>query len=307
VNLIFFGTSEFACPALRTLDDRYGVDLVVTQPDRPVGRHAVLQPSAVKRTALERELPLMQPARVNAPESVEALRALSPDAIVVASYGQLLKPSVFEIPRWGTLNIHASLLPAYRGAAPIHWALIHGETKTGITTFVIDQGLDTGDILLSESLDIDPDEDAAQLESRLADLGADLILRTLAGLSAGSLRAEPQSEHGVTLAPTLTREDGRIDWNQPARRIHNLVRGTVPWPGAWTEMDGQRIKIHRTAMTDLAAGVLGPGEIGPTVAKRLLIGTADHLLEVLELQREGKGRVSGAAFLHGSRLPASFT
>ncbi len=307
MNLIFFGTSEFACPALRALDDRYGVDWVVTQPDRPAGRHAALEPSAVKRVAQERGLPLMQPPNVNVPESIDALRAVSPDAIVVASYGQLLKSSVFELPRWGTVNIHASLLPAYRGAAPINWAIIRGETRTGITTFFIEQGLDTGDILLAESLDIDPDEDASQLEVRLADLGADVILKTLDGLATGSLEAKPQPDRGVTLAPSLTREDGRIDWTQPARKIHDLVRGTVPWPGAWTQMDGQRIKVHRTAVTDLDAGVLGPGEIGPAVAKRLLVGSADRLVEILEIQREGKGRVTGASFLHGLRLPASFT
>jgi len=306
VKLVFFGTSEFACPALRALDDLVGIKLAVTQPDRPAGRHAELRPSPVKQVVLERGLALIQPKNINDSEAAEILRDISPDAIVVASYGQLLKASVFDLPRLGTINIHASLLPAYRGAAPVNWAIMHGEEKTGISTFFIQKGLDTGDILMMEPLDIGPNETAAELEDRLAQLGADVILKTLDGLVNGSLQAAPQPQHGVSLAPSLTREDGHINWNQPATLIHNLVRGTIPWPGAWTQMGSHRVKIHRTQLTDHASGVLHPGEIGLSETNRLLVGSEDQLLEILELQREGKPRTSGRDFLHGLHLPASF-
>ncbi|MCK5827357.1 methionyl-tRNA formyltransferase, partial [Candidatus Bipolaricaulota bacterium] len=233
MNLAFFGTSEFAVPALLAVDDAYGIKLVVTQPDRPAGRHAKLHPSPVKQVALECGLPLIQPKNINNPEDVQHLADLSLDAVVVASYGQLLKPVVFDLPRLGTINIHASLLPAYRGAAPVNWAIMNGETRTGVATFFIEKGLDTGDVLLMESLDIWPEETSVELEKRLATLGADVIVKTLQGLAASSLRAEPQPADGISLAPSLTRENGRIDWHQPAARIHNLIRGTVPWPGAW--------------------------------------------------------------------------
>lgn len=307
MKVAFFGTSEFACPALRAIDDEFGVDLVVTQPDRPAGRHARLHPSPVKLVALERSLELQQPANINEPQSVHMLDDLSPDIIVVASYGQLLKPIVFELPRLGTVNIHASLLPAYRGAAPVNWAIMRGEATTGISTFFIEKGLDTGDLLMMEHLDIGGDETAAELEQRLAMLGASIIVQTVAGLRDGTLQATEQPEKGVSLAPSLSRNDGHIDWCQSAAEIHNLVRGTTPWPGAWTHLGPHRVKIHRTRRTNLASGVLLPGQIGPCESQRLLVGTRDHLLEVIELQREGKSRTCGNDFLHGVHLPATFT
>jgi methionyl-tRNA formyltransferase len=306
VNLAFFGTSEFAVPALRAIDDAYGIKLVVTQPDRPAGRHAKLHPSPVKQVALERGLPIIQPKNINDPEAVQHLHACSLDAVVVASYGQLLKPIVFDLPKLGTINIHASLLPAYRGAAPVNWAIMHGEACTGVATFFIEKGLDTGDVLLMESLDIGPDETAIELEDRLATLGADVILNTLRGLATESLTATPQPSDGISLAPSLTRENGHIDWHQPSARIHNLIRGTLPWPGAWTMLGDHRVKIHGSRLTDMASGVIRPGEMGPSETNRLLIGTQDRLLEILQLQREGKSSVHGCDFLHGMHLPASF-
>jgi len=306
VNLAFFGTSTFACPALQSLDDAYGIQMVVTQPDRPSGRHAKPQPSAVKQIALERGLPLMQPTNINDPEPIETMQALSLDAIVVASYGQLLKPAVFNLPRLGTINIHASLLPAYRGAAPVQWAIIHGEKRTGVATFFIEKGLDTGDVLMMESLDVGVDETSIDLEARLAMLSADVIVRTLQGLERGTLRATPQPTQGVSLAPSLSREDGHINWHQSAERIHNLVRGTQPWPGAWTTIDQYRIKIQRTQVTNIASGALQPGEIGPPGTNRLLVATTDQLLEILQLQREGKTSVHGCDFLHSLHSPAFF-
>lgn len=306
MKLAFFGTSGFACPALRALDDAYGIDLVATQPDRPAGRHAKLHASPVKQVALERQLKLIQPNNINDAEVVEMLRDASLDAIVVASYGQLLKPAVFALPRLGTINIHASLLPAYRGAAPVNWAIMHGAESTGVSTFFIERGLDTGDILMMQSLSIEPDETAAELEHRLAELGASVILETLDGLEKGLIHAVAQPQTGVSLAPSLTRENGHINWDMPSKEIHNLVRGTMPWPGAWTHLGDHRVKIHRTLLTDYASGVLGPGEIGPSETNRLLIGTKDHLLEILELQREGKSKTSGRDFLHALHLPVAF-
>lgn len=306
MNLAFFGTSEFACPALRAVDDAYGVKLVVTQPDRPAGRHAKLHPSAVKQVALERNLPLIQPKSINDPQAVQVLSDLSLDAIVVASYGQLLKPVVFNLPKLGTINIHASLLPAYRGAAPVNWAIMNGETRTGVATFFIEKGLDTGDVLMMDGLGIGPDETAIEVEDRLARLGAKVILTTLNGLAEGSLHATPQPTDGISFAPSLARENGHIDWHQPAMQIHNLVRGTLPWPGAWTTLGNHRVKIHCTRLTDMASGVLQPGDIGPSESNRLLVATSDRLLEILQLQREGKSSVRGCDFLHGMHLPASF-
>jgi methionyl-tRNA formyltransferase len=307
VRLVFLGTSEFAGPALIALLGEHAIELVVTRPDRPAGRHAELLPSPIKRIALEHGVPLLQPDNINDPEPVAILRDTAADAIVVASYGQLLKSVVFNLARHGTINIHASLLPAYRGAAPVNWAIIQGERKTGISTFFIEKGMDTGDVLMQASLDIGADETAAELENRLAELGGRLILDTLEGLERGSLQAVPQPAYGASLAPSLTRGHGRIDWHQSAARIHNLVRGTVPWPGAWTQLGSSRIKIHRTRRTTLSAGVVAPGEIGPPESNRLLVGTEDEFLEILLIQREGKSPVSGRDFLRGLRMPASFT
>ncbi len=307
MRLVFLGTSSFARPALAALVDRHEIPLVVTQPDRPAGRRGGLRPSPIKEEAVPLGLPIFQPERINADGSLERLRAAAPEAIVVAAYGQLLKPGVFELAPLGTINVHASLLPAYRGAAPINWAIIRGETTTGITTFLIDAGMDTGDLLLQRRLDIDPEETAGELEARLARLGAEVVVETLEGLQGGRITPRSQPEEGVSMAPRLSRDDGRIDWTAAARRIHDLVRGTSPWPGAWTLLEGERVKVHRTARTEVESGPISPGEIGLRGTDRLLVGTGDRLLEILEIQREGRPRIDGAAFLHGLRGPASFT
>ncbi len=307
MRLVFLGTSEFARPALVALADRHEISLVVTQPDRPVGRHAVPRPPPIKAEALRLGLPVFQPERINTESSLERLRAAPPDAIVVAAYGQLLKISVFTLAPLGTINIHASLLPAYRGAAPVNWAIIRGETTTGVTTFVIDAGMDTGELLLQRSIDIAPGETAAELEERLAHLGAGVIVETVEGLRDGTLIPRPQPEDGVSMAPQLSRDDGRIGWVSPVRRIHDLVRGTSPWPGAWTLLGDERVKVHRASTTEIDCGPIAPGEIGLRETDRLLVGTGDRLIEIHEIQREGRPRISGGDFLHGLRGPASFT
>ena len=307
MRLVFLGTSDFARPALVALADRHEIPLVVTQPNRPVGRHAVLRPPPIKEEALRLGLPVYQPDRINTKISLQRLRAVSPDAIVVAAYGQLLKAGVFSLAPLGTINIHASLLPAYRGAAPVNWAIIRGESTTGITTFLIDAGMDTGELLLQRSIDIAPDETAAELEERLARLGAGVIVETVDGLRDGTLSPRPQPEDGVSMAPQLSRDDGRIGWRGTVRHIHDLVRGTTPWPGAWTLLGDERVKVHRTSTTEIESGSISPGEIGLRETGRLLVGTGDRMIEIHEIQREARPRISGRDFLHGLRGPASFT
>ncbi len=306
MRVAFLGTSGFAVPALRALAGPHEVTLVVTQPDRPVGRHAEIVPTAVKRAAAALSLPVVQPDRVNRDEAVGQLRQSRPDVLVVAAYGQLLRPAVFTLAPLGAVNIHASLLPQYRGAAPVAWAIVRGEAQTGITTFLIDQGMDTGPMLVQRSLAIAPDETAGELELRLAHLGADAILTTLCGLENGSLPARPQPADGASLAPKLTRDDGRMDWTQTSAAVHNLVRGMAPWPGAWTLLAGERVKVHRTARTDIRVGAATPGTLAPRDAGRLFAACSDRFVEILEIQRAGRPRASGSEFLNGLRPSAVF-
>ncbi len=297
MRVAFLGTSPFAVPALRALAKRHEIVLVVSQPDRPVGRHAVVAPTPVKYAATELGAPVFQPERINREDSVAALRAAQPDVLVVAAYGQLLRSAVFDLAPNGAINIHASLLPLYRGAAPVNWAIVRGETTTGITTFRIDAGMDTGPIFLLRPLAVGPDETAGELEQRLAELGARVILETLDELAAGTLAPRPQPE-GETAAPRLGRDDGRIDWSRPARDVRNLVRGMNPWPGAWTMLHGSRIKIHQAASTEIGSGSLEPGRVGPRESGRLLVACGDRLLEIREIQREGRPTTSGPEFLN---------
>ncbi|MCX6093511.1 MAG: methionyl-tRNA formyltransferase [Candidatus Bipolaricaulota bacterium] len=306
MRVTFLGTGAFARPALSRLAERHDVVLVVTQPDRPAGRHAEPSAPPVKDEADLLALPLFQPERINTPESVSRLRSAEADILVVAAYGQLLKPEVLNAAPRGAVNIHASLLPAYRGAAPIQWAIRRGESQSGSTTFQLDRGMDTGPLLLQKPLDIGPDETAGEVERRMAVLGADLILETLAGLETGSIVPRLQPEHGVSLAPRLTKDDGHVDWTRTAAEVHNLVRGTSPWPGAWTSLSGERIKLLRSARTGVATGRIEPGSVGPREARQLLIACADQLLEIVEVQREGRPRTTGREFLNGMRSGARF-
>jgi methionyl-tRNA formyltransferase len=221
--------------------------------------------------------------------------------IVVAAYGQILPCSVIDLPLIGTINIHASFLPQYRGAAPINWVLINGEEKTGVTTFFLDAGIDTGPILLQRELMIDPDETAEELRIRLAEQGADLIVETIDRLSRSILRATPQSNHRTTYARKLSRADGEIDWNRMTTAIYNQVRGMTPWPGTFTHLHGKRIKIHRCQLSGIAGKDFLPGEIILPELDRLLVATADGLLEIIEIQPAGRRSMSGRDFLHGLR------
>jgi len=303
VRIVFLGSGAFAIPCLDALATAgHDVAALVTQPDRQKGRGQALSPPPLKPVAAARGIPVLQPRRVREPDAQEALRALSPELQVVVAYGQILPASVIAIARRGTVNVHASLLPKLRGAAPIQWAIATGETETGVTTMMIDEGLDTGPILLQRATNILPEETAAQLEPRLARLGAHLLLETVEGLESGVLRPTPQDESRATLAPLLKKEDGRIDWSRPATVIARRVRGFNPWPGAFTVHAGRGLKVlsARESSEDIA-GL--PGTVGRISAEGLLVvcGEGSHLL-LTEVQPESRRAMPAAAFAAGARL-----
>jgi methionyl-tRNA formyltransferase len=294
MDLIFLGTPAFAVPTLeKILEAGHKVPLVVTQPDRPKGRGQVLTPSPVKETALAHGLPVYQPERIRRPEGVERLAALHADAMVVVGYGQIIPQSIIDLPRHGIINVHASLLPKYRGAAPVQWAIVNGETVTGLTTMRIDAGLDTGDMLLRAETPIGPAENAVELGARLAVMGADLLVETLARID--EIEPEKQDSSQATLAPILKKEDGHVDWRMPQREILNRIRGFVPWPGCYGFWRGVRFHIWKAAVADRA---LAPGEPA-TVGRRLFVGCGGGAIEILELQLEGKRRMTASEFLSG--------
>ena len=307
MRLVFLGTSAFACPALTALAKVHEIALVITQPDRPAGRKRELKSPAVKVEAARLGLSIAQPERINDDEGLELLRKADPEVIIVASYGQILREAVFSLPCLGTINIHASLLPRFRGAAPINWAIIRGEEQTGITTFLIDEGMDTGKILIKRPLAIGKDETAGELHDRLAVLGAQVILDTLNGIEAGTLKSTLQGDEVASLAPKLTRKDGRIDWGKGAHEIHDQVRGMNPWPSAFTYLGNERVKVHRATITGIGCGDTLSGEIPLRETGRLLVGTKDELIEILEVQRESRPRMSGRDFLNGLRGEARFS
>ncbi len=301
MRLVFCGTPQFAVPSLEALlYAGHAVELLLSQPDRPVGRGLQIHISPIKNFALDRGVAIAQPEKIrNNPELQQRLIQIAPDAIIVVAYGRLVPPWMLALPRYGNLNLHASLLPKYRGAAPVQWAVANGETETGVTTMRIDEGLDTGDILLQERVPILPEQSAVELSPVLAAVGAELMVRTLAGLQAGTLRARPQDHRDATLAPILTREDGRIDWSRPAAQIVNRWRGFQPWPGAFTFFRGKKLSVHSMRVADRSEDS-APGGTLARNANRLFVACGDGTwLELLELQLEGKRRMSLDAFLNG--------
>jgi methionyl-tRNA formyltransferase len=301
MRLIFMGTAPFACPTLRTLlASPHQVVAVVTQPDRPRGRGRHAAVSAVKALALEHHLTILQPASLRPAAAVEALAALRPDIIVVVAYGNLLPPAVLALPPYGCINLHASLLPKYRGAAPVHWALIHGDTVTGYTIMQMDEHLDTGPMLWREEWAITPEDDALSLGARLAEAGAQGMLEVLAALESDTLTAQPQPEAGASYAPKLTRELGRLNWHQPAITLHNLVRGLVPWPGATTAWRGIEVKIWR-ARVQTTPAASPPGTITAVLPEGLCVACEAEQLLVQELQPANRRRMSAREFVQGYR------
>jgi methionyl-tRNA formyltransferase len=284
MELVFLGTPEFAVPTLEhAIAAGHRVLAVFTQPDRPKGRGGQLAASPVKLAALRHGIPVYQPERVRRPDSVELLRAMNPRAMVVVGYGQILPQSIIDIPPLGIVNVHASLLPKYRGAAPIQWAIANGETRMGVTTMRIDAGLDTGDMLLKWETAIGPEENALELGARLADAGADLLVQTLAGLDDGTIRAEPQDSTQATYAPILKKEDGRIDWTMSASQIFNRMRGFLPWPGAYTSFRGQGMHVWKERLAD-AAGEGTPGGLAEEAGRLLAECGGRTMLELSEVQ-----------------------
>ena len=300
MRLVFCGTPQFAVPTLEALlGAGHRVELVLSQPDRAHGRGMEIQTSAVKQFAAVRGLPLIQPEKIrNNPVLQQQLIQIAPDVIVVVAYGRLIPPWMLELPRYGNLNLHGSLLPKYRGAAPIQWAIAQGETETGVTTMRLDAGLDTGDILLQDRVPIAPEQTAIELSPALAAVGAELMVRTLAELEAGRLQAMPQDARLATLAPMLTREDGRIDWGRPAAQIVNRWRGFEPWPGAFTCFRRKKLSVHAMRVGE-GDGIVPAGTMARR-GNRLLVACGDaSWLELLEVQLEGKRRMPVVAFLNG--------
>ncbi|WP_321475321.1 methionyl-tRNA formyltransferase [uncultured Paludibaculum sp.] len=301
MRLVFLGTPHFAVPTLdAVVQAGHEVVAVYTQPDRPKGRGQELAFSPVKEAALRLGLEVRQPERVR--RCVEELAALESEAMVVVGYGQIIPQAIIDLPRHGIINVHASLLPKYRGAGPIQWAIANGETVTGVTTMMINAGLDTGDMLLKAETPIGPEETALEVGPRLAALGAELLVRTLDGLLAGAITRVPQNDAESSLAPILKREDGLIDWTQPAAVIHNRARGFLPWPGAWTTFRGVRFNVWRCRVASEPVGHLTPGALYATGKKLFAACGASSALELLEIQVEGRKRVDAAAFLNGQRL-----
>ena len=300
MRIAFLGTPEFALPSLEALIRRKDELAVFTQPDRPVGRKAVLTPPPVKVLAQKHGIPVYQFEKIRAAEGREALEAFVPDLMVTSAFGQLLSSKNLAIPRLGTINVHGSLLPKYRGASPIQSAIIAGETETGVTTMMTDIGMDTGDMLLKTSTPIGPDETYEALSDRLSVLGAELLQKTLDQLEAGTLIRIPQNPEEATVCHMLTKEDGHIDCLRSARAVHDLVRGTNPWPCAFVLLDGQPLKIFETRRTD-AAFSEAPGTLRERNS-RLYLLCADAALEVVSLQASGKKRMDAGTFLRGCTL-----
>jgi methionyl-tRNA formyltransferase len=306
VRVVFLGSGAFAVPSLAALlDAGHEVAALVTQPDREKGRGRALAATPAKVLAEQREVPVLQPRRIKEPQAIDALRALRPDVQVVVAYGQILPRAVIDIPRLGTVNVHSSLLPKYRGAAPIHWAVVNGERETGVTTMLIDEGLDTGPTLLARPTPIGPEETAPELEARLGPLGAEVLLETLDGLARGTLAPRAQDHTRATLAPILKKEDGRIDWARPAEEIARRVRGLLPWPGTATTVAGSDLKVLRARAEPATGTDAEPGTVLAVDRDGLLVAAgAGTRLRLLDVQPESRRPMPASAFAAGARLQA---
>jgi methionyl-tRNA formyltransferase len=303
MTLVFCGTPPFAVPSLERLaGSGFEIQLVVTQPDRPQGRGMILAAPPVKQAAEKLRLPVIQPEKIKAnPDFKQKLEQLRPDAIIVVGYGRLIPPWMLALPPRGNINVHASLLPKYRGAAPLQWAIASSETVTGVTTMLLNEGLDTGDILLQEELAIAPDDTAITLTPRLAELGAGLLVKTLRGLEQGTVRPVAQDHSRATLAPILKKEDGQIDFRRTAAEIHNRLRGFQPWPGATARFRSKNLKIVGAREDLHRSATLAPGELRWDGEKLLAGCGGETKLELVEVQPEGKRAISAREFVSGYR------
>ena len=298
------GTATFALPSLNDLFEKgYEINGVVTQPDKPSGRGQTLQASPVKKRAFELQLPVYQPASLKSDEARQLINALAPEVVVVVAYGKILPPWLLQFPRLGCINLHGSLLPKYRGAAPVHWAVANGESKTGVCTMLLNEGLDTGPVYLCGETNIGAEETVPELYDRLAVLGAPLVHATLEGIAEGRLEPKPQDDSSASFAPLLKKEDGFVDWRMPAAQIHNRVRAFNPWPATITKFRGSPCKLLKTRI-GTAAPSCSPGLI--LLSKgRLAVACGDGIsLEILSIQPENRKAISGADFANGSRIQA---
>jgi methionyl-tRNA formyltransferase len=303
LNIIFMGTPGFAIPSLTMLiASDNTIAGVVTQPDRPSGRGKKLTPPPVKTLALQHALPVLQPERVKEENVIQWLRSKKPDLIVVVAFGQILPPKILKIPSYGCINLHTSLLPQYRGAAPINWALINGEKKTGVSTILMNEWMDTGDIFLQMETKIEEKEDALTLSNRLSTLGAKLLLKTISQLKRGGLTPTPQNHSKVTYAPLLKKDDGHIDWRKNAQAIHSQIRGTLPWPGAFTYLDKKLLKIFNSVVID-EENRGSPGKIFQVGAEGIKVATGKECLLLTEVQLQGRKRMNAAEFIKGHPVP----
>jgi len=303
LTIVYMGTPDFAVPPLKALQTSgHRVLAVVTQPDRPKGRGRKLTPPPVKETAAALGIPVLQPETVRTDAFDQRMKELAPDLFVVVAFGQILTQSLLDIPAIGAINVHASLLPRYRGAAPIQWSIINGDRETGVTTMMMDKGMDTGDILLMAKTPIGTEETAAELHDRLSEMGAGTLIETLTRLQDGSLTRTPQDHERATYAPMLKKKDGEIDWSLPAERIECQIRGMTPWPGVFTFSDSMRLKIFKARVLERDISV-PPGTILECMPGELRVATGKSALAISEIQGESGKRLPIDDFLCGCRLP----
>lgn len=303
MKIVFMGTPEFAVPSLDMLvKEGYEVAAVVTQPDKPKGRGQKEAAPPVKEYAIKHGIRVLQPDKVRTPEFIAELADIGPDLLVTAAYGKILPQGVLDIPPKGCINVHGSLLPKYRGAAPIHWAIINGEPVTGITTMYTDIGMDTGDMLVKSEIEITEDMTVGELHDRMAVLGAEVLRETLSRLENGKLDRIPQSNEEATYAPMVQKETGRIDWSGTSRKIHNLVRGTNPWPGAYTFYKGERMRVWKTAVLDDINSGIAPGTVCKVGKEGMTVASANGFVRILDVQFDSGRRMSVEEYIRGHKI-----
>jgi len=303
MNVIFMGTPEFAVPTLEKLNENgYDVKLVVTQPDKPSGRGKKLKKSEVKEKAEELGLDIFQPDKIKCQENIEVLKSCEPDFIVVVAYGQILSKEILDLPKYGCINVHASLLPKLRGAAPLNWAIINGEKASGVTTMLMDVGLDTGDMLLKSEIDITDDMNVGELHDVLMFQGADLLIDTLKGLEKKEINKIMQDDSLSNYAPMLNKENTKIKWNDKAEEIHNKIRGLSPWPSAYFMLDGKSVKVYKASYI-IEKSEFEPGFVIKANEEGIFVSSIDGIVIIKEIQMPGKNKMSVNAYLRGNKFP----
>ncbi len=315
MKIIFMGTPEFAVPSLNALiESGEEVVAVVTQPDKPKGRGLEILPPPTKILAEKHSIPVLQPAKIKTEEFFNEIKKFNPDFICVAAYGKILPKNILDLPHFGCINVHASLLRKYRGAAPINWAIIRGEKVTGITTMKMDEGMDTGDMLLKKEVPIEDEDTGETLSEKLSEIGARLLIQTIKLLKEGRLNPAPQDHSQATYAPMLKKEDGKIDWNKSTEEIRNLIRGALPWPGAYTTLEGKLLKIYKARIAEDCGSLNNlsldhyprsqgkPGEVIKSDSKILRVATGEGAVDLLEIQIEGGKRLETEAYLRGRKI-----